>query len=82
MSLAHGRLIHSETLIHHGYSGIEREVRVDAVDECAGGLVAAGWSPDAATLTSRDALLAELGRPPTGGAAEKRGRDKTTGQGR
>lgn len=82
VSLAHGRLIHSETLIHHGYSGIEREVRVDAVDECAGGLVAAGWSPDAATLASRDALLAELGRPPTGGAAERRGRDKTTGQGR
>jgi len=78
VSLAHGRLIHSETLIHHGYSGIEREVRVDAVDDCAGGLVAAGWSPDAATLTSRDALLAELARS----SADKRGRDKTTGQGR
>lgn len=73
VSLAHGRLIHSETLIHHGYSGIEREVQIDAVDECAGGLVAAGWSPERAAA-DRGVLLAEL--------AKKRGRDKTTGQGR
>jgi hypothetical protein len=72
VSLEHGRLIHSETLIHHGYSGIEREVRIDAVDECAGGLVAAGWSPD--RIVERDELLAEL--------TKKSGRDKTTGQGR
>lgn len=60
VSLEHGRLIHSETVIHHGYSGIEREVRVDAVDECAGGLVAAGWRADGATVAGRDALLTAL----------------------
>ncbi len=80
VSLEHGRLIHSETLIHHGYSGIEREVRVDAVDECAGGLVAAGWSADAAA-SGRAALLTALAGS-TERAPEQRGRDKTLGQGR
>lgn len=79
VSLAHGRLLHSETLIHHGYSGIEREVRVDAVDGCAGGLVAAGWSPEATAVAGRDALLAALARAPGTTSAA---RDKTTGQGR
>ncbi len=71
VSLTHGRLMYSETRIHHGYTGIEREVRLTAIDACPGGLVAAGWSPEAADLAGRDALLAELA-----------GRDKTTGQGR
>jgi len=58
ISVEHGRLLASKTVIHHGYSGIEREVRVDAVDACAGGLVAAGWTPSPATVAARDALLA------------------------
>lgn len=58
ISVDHGRLLHSQTVIHHTYTGIEREVRVDAVDACPGGLVAAGWTPDPATVAARDALLA------------------------
>ncbi len=65
VSIDHGRLLHSQTFIHHGYSGIEREIRVDAVDACPGGLVAAGWRPDPALLAARDALIA---------AAEKQGK--------
>lgn len=63
VSVTHGRLLHSQTTIHHSYSGIEREVRVDAVDACPGGLLAAGWSPDPATLAARDALLAAAAGP-------------------
>lgn len=58
ISVDHGRLLHSQTVVHHTYTGIEREVRVDAVDACPGGLVAAGWTPDPATVAARDALLA------------------------
>ena len=58
ISVDHGRLLHSQTVIHHTYTGVEREVRVDAVDACPGGLVAAGWTPDPATVAARDALLA------------------------
>lgn len=58
ISVEHGRLLHSQTYVHHGYSGIEREVRVDAVDACPGGLVAAGWTPGPAVIAARDALLA------------------------
>jgi hypothetical protein len=49
VAVDHGRLLHATAKIHHGYSGIEREVRIDAVDELPGGLVAAGWTPDPAT---------------------------------
>jgi len=63
ISVTHGRLLHSLTVIHHGYSGIEREVRVDAVDACPGGLVAAGWSPEPALVAARDALLAAAEHP-------------------
>ena len=66
VSVEHGRLLHSQTLIHHGYSGIEREVRVDAIDGCPGGLVAAGWSPDPALVAARDALLAAAEAPGSG----------------
>ena len=58
VSVEHGRLLHSQTVIHHDYTGIEREVRVDAVDACPGGLVAAGWTPSPAVIAARDALLA------------------------
>ena len=63
VSVDHGRLLHSHTFIHHTYTGIERELRMDAVDDCPGGLVAAGWSPDAAVLASRETLLAALAEP-------------------
>ncbi len=63
VSVDHGRLLHSQTFIHHTYTGIERELRMDAVDDCPGGLVAAGWSPDAAVLASRETLLAALAEP-------------------
>ena len=65
ISVDHGRLLHSQTVIHHGYTGIEREVRVDAVDACPGGLVAAGWTPDPAVVAARDALQTALS-PPAG----------------
>lgn len=57
VSLEHGRLLHAHTKIHHGYSGIEREVRVDAVDTCPGGLVAAGWTAPELVVTAREAIL-------------------------
>ncbi|HEY0134409.1 MAG TPA: hypothetical protein VGB85_10025 [Nannocystis sp.] len=60
VSVEHGRLLHSQTFIHHTYTGIEREVRVDAIDSCPGGLVAAGWSPDAAASDGRETLLSAL----------------------
>jgi len=63
VSVDHGRLLHSHTFIHHTYTGIERELRMDAVDDCPGGLVAAGWSPDAAVLAARATLLAALAEP-------------------
>jgi hypothetical protein len=63
ISVDHGRLLHSRTTIHHGYTGIEREVRLDAVDACAGGLVAAGWA-DSAAIGPRDQLLTELAARP------------------
>jgi len=72
VSVAHGRLLHSQTVIHHGYSGIEREVRVDAIDGCAGGLVAAGWSPDPVLVAARDALLTAAEAPMKGRAQPPR----------
>jgi len=63
ISVDHGRLLHSHTFIHHTYTGIERELRMDAVDACPGSLVAAGWSPDAAVLDARETLLAALAEP-------------------
>ena len=63
VSVEHGRLLHSQTLIHHTYTGIEREVRVDAIDRCPGGLVAAGWSPDVAASDGRETLLSALAEP-------------------
>jgi hypothetical protein len=65
ISVEHGRLLHSQTFVHHGYSGIEREVRVDAVDACPGSLVAAGWTPGPAIIAARDALVAAAMAPPT-----------------
>lgn len=65
VALADGRLLHSHAKIHHGYSGIEREVRVDAVDTCPGSLVAAGWDPPASVVTAREALLAAREKTPT-----------------
>jgi hypothetical protein len=58
IAVDHGRLLHAHTRVHHGYSGIEREVRVDAVDTCPGGLVAAGWDPPESVTSPRDAILA------------------------
>lgn len=58
VALATGRLLHAAAKIHHGYSGIEREVRVDAVDTCPDSLVAAGWDPPATVTTAREAILA------------------------
>jgi hypothetical protein len=55
-----GRLLHSVTRIHHTFTGIEREVRVDAVDACPGGLRAAGWQPPADDLAAADELAREL----------------------
>lgn len=72
-----GRLLYSHTRIHHTFSGIEREVRVDAVDVCPGGLVAAGWQPDAAVVAARETLAAEL---PTAKATTPR--EKTPPKGR
>jgi hypothetical protein len=71
VSLEHGRLLHSQTFIHHTYTGIEREVRIDAVDACPGGLVAAGWTPDPQVTAAAEALL-----------AERTARDKTPSEGR
>ena len=79
VSVEHGRLLHSQTLIHHGYSGIEREVRVDAIDGCPGGLVAAGWSPDPALVAARDALLAAAEAP---GSGQNHSRKQTPERGR
>ncbi len=73
VSVDHGRLISSLTLIHHGYTGIEREVRIDAVDGCPGGPVAAGWSPEAAVLGARDELLAALDEPARQDKTDRRG---------
>jgi hypothetical protein len=81
VSVEHGRLLHSHTFIHHTYTGIEREVRVDAIDSCPGGLVAAGWSPDAAASDGREALLSALGssgdRPTGPGNRPDKTRDGT-----
>ncbi len=63
ISVAHGRLLHSHAFIHHTYTGIERELRVDAIDACPGGLVAAGWSPDAAVIGERETLSSALADP-------------------
>ena len=63
VSIDHGRLLHSHTSIHHTYTGIERELRVDAVDACPGGLVAFGWRPEPAVLEAREALLLAVADP-------------------
>lgn len=64
IGLADGRLLHAHAKIHHGYSGIEREVRVEAVDACPGGLVAAGWRPPEPVVTAREAILAAREQTP------------------
>lgn len=74
VSVEHGRLLHSQTVIHHTYTGIEREVRIDAVDACPGGLVAAGWTPDPQLTAAAEALLAARDDRPA--------RDKTPSEGR
>jgi hypothetical protein len=79
ISVEHGRLLHSQTIIHHDYTGIERDVRVDAVDACPGGLVAAGWSPSEAVLAARDALLTAAAAP---GTAQDPARKQTPERGR
>lgn len=58
IAVDHGRLLSAHAKVHHGYSGIERELRVDAVDTCPGGLVTAGWAAPEAVASARDALLA------------------------
>lgn len=42
-----GRLLASEVTIHHGFLDITRSLRIEAVDACPGGLLAAGWQPPA-----------------------------------
>ena len=42
-----GRLVAAEAVIHHGFLKITRTVRIEAVDPCPGGLLAAGWQPPA-----------------------------------
>lgn len=67
IALDHGRLLHAHTKIHHGYSGIEREVRIDAIDTCPGGLVSAGWDPPDAVVSAREAILATRDKTATKG---------------
>lgn len=67
ISVDHGRLMHAHAQIHHGFSGIEREVRVDAVDTCPGGLIAAGWDPGEPILAARAAILASREKTATKG---------------
>lgn len=62
VDVAHGRLLRAELHIHHNFTKIEREIRIDAVDACPGGLVAAGWTPPEAILTEQAALVAALER--------------------
>lgn len=66
-----GRLVRAEISIHHNFTGVERQIRLDAVDTCPGGLVAAGYTPPEATLAEREALVAALRRAASG-AAEPR----------
>lgn len=67
ITVDHGRLLHAHAKIHHGYSGIEREVRIDAVDTCPGGLVDAGWTPPDAVVSAREAILATRDKTATKG---------------
>lgn len=73
VSLTDGRLVHAHARVHHGYSGIEREVRLDAVDTCPGSLVSAGWQPPASVVDARAAVLAARDKTPrsTGITAQK-----------
>lgn len=64
IAVDHGRLLHAHAKIHHGFSGVEREVRIDAVDACPGGLAAAGWDLPEAVAAARDALLADHDKLP------------------
>lgn len=57
-----GRLVRAEAFIHHTFTGIERQVRVDAIDACPGGLVAAGWTPPERLAAALDELRAALER--------------------
>jgi hypothetical protein len=59
ISVDHGRLLYAHARVHHGYMGIDRDIRIDAVDACPGGLVAAGWDPPEPVVTAREAILAE-----------------------
>lgn len=42
-----GRLVATEAVIHHGFLKITRNVRIEAVDACPGGMAASGWRPPA-----------------------------------
>ncbi len=42
-----GRLVAAEAVIHHGFLKITRNVRIEAVDACPGGMAASGWRPPA-----------------------------------
>ena len=57
-----GRLLRAEVFIHHGFMNLERQIRIDAIDACAGGLVAAGWAPPEHLTRERDALAGALER--------------------
>ncbi|MEZ4449773.1 MAG: hypothetical protein R3B09_09845 [Nannocystaceae bacterium] len=63
-----GRLLASETTIHHGFLGITREIRIEAVDSCPGGLRSGGWRPEDA-----DALEPAITRASAGLTARKTG---------
>lgn len=57
-----GRLLRAEVFVHHGFMDLERQIRIDAIDACPGGLVAAGWAPPERLTTTRDALAGALER--------------------
>lgn len=57
-----GRLLRAEVFVHHGFMNLERQIRIDAIDGCAGGLVAAGWAPPEHLIKERDALAGALER--------------------
>ncbi len=69
ISLAHGRLLVSHTTIHHNYLGIERDIFVEAVDDCPGSLLALGFAPEPHELAARDAFLAALAASPAASPA-------------
>lgn len=60
-----GRLLRAEVFVHHGFMNLERLIRIDAIDGCPGGLVAAGWAPPERLTRERDALAGALERKPS-----------------